>query len=101
MTLDEAIKHCIENSCNNTECSREHMQLAEWLKELKAIKNTETGIILDGEVYKATQTENCIGCDFNCFGCSNPGGFFLCDIFKNINKFSGGGFKKVNYDEEY
>ena len=58
MTLDEAIKHCEEKAkelsnkayaewgksmteeeaydCN--ECAREHEQLAEWLKELKAYR---------------------------------------------------------------
>ena len=57
MTLDEAIKHCEEkaeelnkevlkqaNLCNAKEvadcqeCAREHEQLAEWLKELKALR---------------------------------------------------------------
>jgi len=35
MTLDEAIEHCKEKSCSNTECAREHKQLAVWLKEYK------------------------------------------------------------------
>lgn len=35
MTLDDAIKHCQEKVCDNSECSREHQQLAEWLTELK------------------------------------------------------------------
>ena len=57
MTLDEAIKHCQEmvdvnmatselaeiQGCDNTsrrcyECAEEHRQLAEWLKELKALR---------------------------------------------------------------
>ena len=51
MTLDEAIKHCeevakrLENSCkrdwmgeNDKRCASEHRQLAEWLKELKMLK---------------------------------------------------------------
>ena len=38
MTIEDAIKHCEENVCDNTECSLEHKQLAEWLKELQ---NTE------------------------------------------------------------
>lgn len=60
MTLDEAIKHCeekakelrtpraytdIEGNLRATEtceeCAREHEQLAEWLKELKAYKDAE------------------------------------------------------------
>lgn len=43
MTLDEAIKHCVEVAaeCDKYEveieykCGQEHRQLAEWLKELK------------------------------------------------------------------
>ena len=38
MTLEEAIKHCEEKACSNDECSKEHKQLAEWLKELQALK---------------------------------------------------------------
>lgn len=59
MTLDEAIKHCEEkaeelnkevlkqaNLCNAKEvadcqeCAREHEQLAEWLKELKDLRES-------------------------------------------------------------
>lgn len=42
MTLDEAIKHCEEvadSKCD--ECGAEHRQLAEWLKELKELKEDE------------------------------------------------------------
>ena len=36
MTLEQAIKHCEEKSeCKEGACSKEHAQLAEWLKELK------------------------------------------------------------------
>jgi hypothetical protein len=37
MSLDEAIKHAEEvaNKTNCSECSDQHRQLAEWLKELK------------------------------------------------------------------
>lgn len=35
MTLDEAIKHCKEKACGNSQCNQEHKQLADWLKELK------------------------------------------------------------------
>ena len=42
MTLDEAIKHCEEvaTQCTNTnkKCSNDHIQLANWLKELKKYK---------------------------------------------------------------
>ena len=33
MTLDEAIKHCLEKS-DCADCGKEHLQLANWLKEL-------------------------------------------------------------------
>lgn len=38
MTLDEAIEHCYEkaNEISKCECSKEHLQLAQWLEELKA-----------------------------------------------------------------
>lgn len=37
MTLDEAIKHALEVAENTTcvDCKNEHLQLAEWLLELK------------------------------------------------------------------
>lgn len=37
MSIDEAIKHCqeVSYSCNNKGCSLEHIQLANWLIELK------------------------------------------------------------------
>ena len=35
MTLDEAIEHCEQNACCNTECVADHQQLKEWLLELK------------------------------------------------------------------
>lgn len=46
MTLDEAIRHAenIADSYKDTEpnckCAEEHRQLAEWLKELKAYRET-------------------------------------------------------------
>jgi hypothetical protein len=44
MTLDEAIKHAEEVANGMTaqgecpECAADHRQLAEWLKELRAVK---------------------------------------------------------------
>ena len=39
MTIDEAIKHCEEVADSKCDaCGAEHKQLAEWLKELKEIK---------------------------------------------------------------
>ena len=40
MTLDEAIQHCKEKSCGNTECAKEHKQLGEWLTELKCLRSS-------------------------------------------------------------
>ena len=43
MTIDEAIKHCLDKvekerkNCN-IGCAKEHEQLAEWLKELKCLR---------------------------------------------------------------
>ena len=48
MTLEEAIKHCKEKACDNTQCAIEYRQLAEWLEELKKYrenaKNEDKGI---------------------------------------------------------
>ena len=38
MTLEEAIKHCEQQSCEHSKCAEEHKQLAEWLKELQTLK---------------------------------------------------------------
>lgn len=39
MTLEEAIIHCKEKACDNTQCALEHKQLAEWLQELQQYRN--------------------------------------------------------------
>lgn len=39
MTLEEAIKHCEQKSCEHSKCAEEHKQLAEWLKELQILKD--------------------------------------------------------------
>ena len=39
MTLDEAIEHATEKSQGCGQCAAEHKQLAEWLKELKELRN--------------------------------------------------------------
>lgn len=48
MTLDQAIQHCYEVAENEQcyACAEEHLQLAEWLEELKYYreKNKEGGI---------------------------------------------------------
>lgn len=44
MTLDQAIKHCYEvvekEQC--CACAEEHLQLAEWLEELKELRERQT-----------------------------------------------------------
>ena len=57
MTIEEAIQHCEENSVKeknngNEACSIEHMQLRNWLSELKHIKESQSR-----EVYKNTFIE--------------------------------------------
>ncbi len=37
ISLEEAIKHC-EEKIDSTECGMQHKQLAEWLKELKKMR---------------------------------------------------------------
>ena len=48
MTLDEAIFHAKQKADENKKsahckCAEEHRQLAEWLEELKARRETEEG----------------------------------------------------------
>lgn len=44
MNLDEAIEHALEKAeelmknQNTCECGKEHLQLAEWLKELEVLR---------------------------------------------------------------
>lgn len=39
LNLEQAIEHCEEKSCGNSECALEHKQLAEWLRELQHYRN--------------------------------------------------------------
>ncbi len=48
MTLDEAIAHCDEKSCGNSECAAEHKQLADWLRELKKYREAEFETYIEG-----------------------------------------------------
>lgn len=41
MTLNEAIEHCKEK-IDCTACGQEHKQLAEWLMELKELRQQES-----------------------------------------------------------
>ena len=40
MTINEAIEHCkdVALHCDNKECAYEHVQLMNWLKELKCLR---------------------------------------------------------------
>lgn len=44
MDIDEAIAHAtdVADTCKNVQCSDDHRQLAEWLKELKQRRQKET-----------------------------------------------------------
>jgi len=41
MTLQEAIDHATEKSKGTCKCSALHKQLAEWLKELKSLRENK------------------------------------------------------------
>lgn len=47
MTLEEAIIHCEEKSCGNSECAKEYQQLAKWLKELKVFRASSYSEIME------------------------------------------------------
>ena len=38
LTLEEAIEHCYEKGKCGTACGNDHLQLAQWLTELKALR---------------------------------------------------------------
>lgn len=42
LSLNEAILHCQERATGDcSECAREHLQLAEWLEELKILREKQ------------------------------------------------------------
>lgn len=47
MTIDEAIRHCEEvaEKMNDCECAADHRQLAEWLTELKGLREENKVLI--------------------------------------------------------
>lgn len=50
MTINEAIEHCKEIAlhCDNKECAYDHVQLMDWLKELKCLRLVVDKKYLDG-----------------------------------------------------
>lgn len=57
MTLDEAIQHCQEKSCDNTGCAKDHQQLGEWLTELKHYREKSKKRLSDREFIERLQLE--------------------------------------------
>lgn len=60
MTLDEAIQHCKEVAENTTcaGCKKEHLQLAEWLQELKKRRSDSMAKNLIPEIARMLSVEN-------------------------------------------
>ena len=92
LTLEEAIKHCeevvkrLENSCkrdwmgeDDERCAKEHRQLAEWLKELKAYRE----ILTNADKIIASE-----------YGCVIIEGY--ADVIDQMNEV----FKEVNADAD-
>lgn len=57
MTLNEAIQHCQEKSCDNTGCAKDHQQLGEWLLELKHYREKSQNMLSDREFIERLQLE--------------------------------------------
>ena len=69
MNIDEAIKHCEEKAVEQAEiaksngdidcleCAKEHKQLADWLKELKAYKEKPQGDLISRSALKKAISE--------------------------------------------
>ena len=51
MTLEEAIKHCEQKACDNSECALEHRQLAKWLKQLQTLLRSNKAIEERADAY--------------------------------------------------
>ena len=102
MTLDEAIKHCNEvaerlegkngyayTDATCEECAKEHRQLAEWLKELMALKENDDV----KDVFK-----NCDTCKYQSLEVDE----FPCDRCRHryINQYVYDDKREVNADED-
>ena len=55
MTLEEAIKHCEQKACDNSECALEHRQLAKWLKQLQTLLRSNEAIEERASEYAYTE----------------------------------------------
>jgi hypothetical protein len=101
MTLDEAINHCNEvaerleskngyayTDATCEECAKEHRQLAEWLKELMALKENDDV----KDVFK-----NCDTCKYQSLEVDE----FPCDRCRHryINQYVYDDKREVNADE--
>ena len=62
MTIDEAIGHAEEvaRTCDDSQCAKDHVQLADWLRELRRarmeidlLKTLRDGFRADAQKYKA------------------------------------------------
>ena len=67
MTLEEAIIHCKEKACDNTQCAIEHRQLAEWLEELKQYhkKRKKGGMVMTQEEKQLLLKDLCARLPYN------------------------------------
>lgn len=59
MTLQEAIEHCEEKAKGNSECAKDHAQLAEWLKELEVRRKEEVVHCKDCVYYEGILEDCC------------------------------------------
>ena len=97
-TLDEIIEHCYKVSKKKTniskKCAAVHLQLAEWHKELKTLRQEKDGTTDSGwSLVPPNYAANCSFCRHNngydCPGCSN-GPFkrdaTTCMAFQDIRK---------------
>ena len=62
MTLDEAIQYC-EAITVCDESKEEHLQLVEWLKELKELKNKKGKWTIPSELCKLFDMYECSACN--------------------------------------
>lgn len=86
LTLDEAILHCeekakelraqpfkekmdIEDIADCKECAEEHEQLANWLKELKTLRDVHGKVYRNEHCDRAGKCIDYIG--YHCAGCNN------------------------------